>query len=400
MMNARWLAGRTFRVLFVPLMLAGALIGAGPGAASASPAGPWTRVATPDPGSAINNLGGVAAVSPHLAWAVGGYSNIDSGGGALIDHWNGSSWTHQSVPNPGRPYGQDSLYRVAATSPANAWAVGTYTTGGPNGLTLIEHWDGTAWKRVPSPNRGVYPGGNFLDGVAATSPANAWAVGEYYNISNTGKTLILHWDGTAWTQVPSPNPKPRFSDNQLTGVAATSATNAWAVGYSTFGGYHTLIEHWNGTAWTLVPSPDPLGPGSEYGNILYAVAATSPTNAWAVGDSGNSTLILHWDGTAWTRVPSPNPSSSESQLYAVAATSPTSAWAVGDYGSGQYGPYYTLILHWNGTGWSQVNSPNPPGGKIDNLYAVSASSAANVWAVGDYYNHITDRTQTLALHCC
>jgi hypothetical protein len=84
----------------------------------------------------------------------------------------------------------------------------------------------------------------------------------------------------------------------------------------------------------------------------------------------------------------------------VAATSPTSAWAVGDYGSGQYGPYYTLILHWNGTGWSQVNSPNPPGGKIDNLYAVSASSAANVWAVGDYYNHITDRTQTLALHCC
>jgi hypothetical protein len=94
-------------------------------------------------------------------------------------------------------------------------------------------------------------------------------------------------------------------------VAATSPDNAWAVGLSGTNrdgsvSEGALILHWDGTAWTRVPSPDP---GSE---SVYAVAATSPDNAWAVGLSGTNrngvvsdkALTLHWDGTAWTRVPS------------------------------------------------------------------------------------------------
>src|SRR5689334_2303673 len=110
------------------------------------------------------------------------------------------------------------------------------------------------------------PVSGFLTAVAATSARNAWAVGG----TNDGKTLIGHWNATAWKRVPSPSPPGA----QLHGVAATSATNAWAVGQTNTG---ILILHWNGTAWKREPSP------AAAGGILFGVAATTARNAWAVG---------------------------------------------------------------------------------------------------------------------
>ena len=78
----------------------------------------------------------------------------------------------------------------------------------------------------------------------------------------------------------------------LTAVAATSASNAWAVGY-TRNSDKALIVRWNGTAWSRCQAPPwPLQqpPG---------VAATSVRNAWAVGDDLNALILLHWNGTAW-----------------------------------------------------------------------------------------------------
>jgi hypothetical protein len=69
------------------------------------------------------------------------------------------------------------------------------------------------------------------------------------------------------------------------------------------------------------------------------------------------------------------------QLNGVTATSASDAWAVGDYWSGKTGTApVTLILHWNGTRWSRVASPSPVSG--DELSGVSATSSANAWAVG------------------
>ena len=149
--------------------------------------------------------------------------------------------------------------------------------------------NGTAWKQVPSPS-------GFLSGVAATS-ASAWAVGYTSRV----KTLVVRWNGTAWKQVPSPSPSSGGLADFLFGVAATSASSAWAVGDISCGcgpGI-SLILHWNGTAWTRVPSPTPGG-----GTILRGVAATSATDAWAVGYSGSGigptkTLILRWNGKTW-----------------------------------------------------------------------------------------------------
>jgi hypothetical protein len=191
----------------------------------------------------------------------------------------------------------------------------------------------------------------------------------------------------------------------LYGVAATSSKDAWAVGYYDNGNpngttYQTLVEHWNGTTWKRVASPSPGG--SNHANWLYGVAAISSSNAWAVGDFDNGTtlqtLVEHWNGTTWKRVASPSPGSVSSDLHGVTAVSASNIWAVGGYYNGGTGAGQTLIEHWNGTMWAQVPSPNPGAANGNNLFAVAATSASSIWAVGNYHNGTA--YQPLALHCC
>jgi erythromycin esterase-like protein len=398
---------RRLRILVALLLSAGALAGITPVVASASTVEAsastcvgWTGVQPPSPGT-NSSLAGVAVLSPCNAWAVG-YFYKGTANQTLIEHWNGTAWKQVTSPNPGGSSDNNFLYGVAATSSTNAWAVGYFLYNGTAYQTLIEHWNGRAWKQVTSPNAGGSSHSNVLDAVAATSSTNAWAVGYFYN-GTADQTLIEHWNGTAWKQVTSPNPGGSSHNNFLEAVAATSSTNAWAVGYFLYNGtaYRTLIEHWNGTAWKQVTSPNPGG--SSDSNFLNGVAATSSTNAWAVGyfynGAADQTLIEHWNGTAWKQVTSPNPGGSSDNnnvLDAVAATSSTNAWAVGDY---RYnGTYQTLIEHWNGRAWKQVTSPNPGGSDGNFLYGVAATSSTNAWAVGFFSNGTA--YQTLATHCC
>ena len=274
---------------------------------------------------------------------------------------------------------------VADASASSAWAIGD-TSFNASGRTLILRWDGTAWARVPSPDPGT---SRRIAGVAAASAGSAWAVGCTgcnTSTSATVRTLILRWNGAAWTQVPSPNPG---TNSYLTGVATASDGTAWAVGYTESGGVlRTLILRWNGSAWTTVPSPSPAD------SYLSAVAATSAGTAWAVGYSGPNTnaptraLILRWTGTAWTTVPNPSPAGS--WLFSVAVTSAGTAWAVGWTGSGTSASARALILRWTGTAWTRVPSPDPgPGVSLGGVTALSGSDA---WAVG-----IADG-KTLILH--
>lgn len=175
----------------------------------------------------------------------------------------------------------------------------------------------------------------------------------------------------------------------LNGVSAVSSTDVWAVGGS-------LILHWNGSAWAKVPDPNPNSTSN-----LSAVSARSPSEAWAVGsyctsgcNSGSrvfQALLLRWNGTAWTRVVSPEPRGAVSSfLQGVSVHSPSDAWAVGYYCASApcytFGPavLHTLILHWNGTRWTVVRSPDPGGTNGSSLNAVSALSTSNAWAFGSY----------------
>jgi hypothetical protein len=196
---------------------------------------------------------------------------------------------------------------------------------------------------VPSPSPGA---GSALSSVAAVSARSAWAVGctaFCFLHAVSPRTVILRWNGVAWKQVPSP---ALARVGALNGVAATSASNVWAVGcaghcFGPMATTQTMIVHWDGTAWKYVASPSPAG-----NSVLAAVAATSTRNAWAVGYTRNSdkTLIVRWNGTAWTQVTSPTPGQL-SQLLGVTATSTRNAWAVGWDLKG------LILQHWNGTAW-------------------------------------------------
>ena len=174
---------------------------------------------------------------------------------------------------------------MAATSASDAWAVGYYYSGTAD-QSLILHWDGTSWTQVTSPNPGaVY---TSLSGVRATSPSNAWAVGGY-STGTPDRTLILHWDGSAWKQVTSPNPGGATRDNDLSSVTATSANDAWAAGgWETGTGRRTFALHWDGSAWEQTATPDLGAATSGYG--LNAVGASSAGNVWAVGSYSNGTV--------------------------------------------------------------------------------------------------------------
>jgi hypothetical protein len=351
----------------------------------------WTVVPSPD-SEAANDLIAVAAISASDVWAVGDYS-YGSTSQTLILHWNGNAWNTVSSPNSGRDH--NDLLGVTAVSASDVWAVGFYDNGDVN-QTLIMHWNGSEWSVVPSPNPGL--SGSSLHGVAAVSSSNVWAVGDYFYALD--QTLIMHWNGSAWSVVSSPDPSTTI--NYLYGVAAISASDVWAVGDYSVGGsiYRTLIMHWNGSAWSVISSPDP----STGANYLYGVAAISASDVWAVGayDNGdlNQTLILHWNGSAWSVVASPNGLSSDNRLYGITAVSANDVWAVGYYYTRSVDR--TLMEHWNGDTWSVVSSPNSgTSDRLNTLYGVAAVSASDVWAVGysyyysEPYRRSGDQTVTL-----
>src|SRR5262249_22028737 len=143
-------------------------------------------------------------------------------------------------------------------------------------LTLANHFDGTAWSAVPTPNAG--PNFNTLFGVAAAG-GRAWAVGVRLNNNFQDRALIEAWDGQRWTIANAP--QPRSQRDMLFGAAAASASDVWAVGdqEGADGRFETLVEHFDGARWSVVASPDP---GSA-GNHLYGVAAAGPDDVWAVG---------------------------------------------------------------------------------------------------------------------
>src|SRR5206468_3643353 len=149
---------------------------------------------------------------------------------------------------------------VTCASASDCWAVGF----DGNLATLIERWNGTSWTIVPSPNKDASVAwSSVLYGVTCVSTSDCWAVG-YYNVNGSDasliQTLIERWDGTSWTIVPSPNTSIT-QRSVLAGVTCVSASDCWAVGYYTVsdanvGLTQTLIERWNGTSWAIVPSPN------------------------------------------------------------------------------------------------------------------------------------------------
>jgi hypothetical protein len=352
---------------------------------------PWTVVPSVNPSA--TTLNAVSARTATDAWAVGQFQGAgdDAGSQIFAERWNGTQW--QQVPTPNIVRQDERLLGVSSSGPNDAWAVGsTNQISFASHDTLAAHWDGTAWTIVPTP--AAASGGRLasLYDVADLSPANAWAVGQ----GKDARPLAEHWNGTAWSVVPVPVPAvpsgTGFANAVLSKISAVSATDIWAVGTTTaIQGTSvvrfTLAMHYNGTAWSIVKTANTTEPTG-----LSDVTAISATNAWAVGNGfnnvhdtsasvANQAVIEHWNGTAWSIVASPAGLISVDRISAASAT---------DIWASAQAPQQTIAgipvpvartLHWNGTAWSAMPGPtaSDPGTEAAGLSALPSGEA---WAVG------------------
>lgn len=286
-----------------------------------------------------------------------------------------------TVPGPAVPAGDSgNLTGVSMAGPSDGWAVGFELPSAPDAdfQPLIAHWDGRTWRTVPGSLAAVTSG--RLDGVAALSASDAWAVGAVSRANHTSAPLIARWNGQRWARVPAPG-VPGYSDARLLAVAAHSRTDAWAVGEAenTTGQLRPLIEHWNGRAWTLMPSP-------SHGTLSYLsdVTVTPSGAAWAVGGSFGQLsrpFIVRWTGHAWVTAATPR-SGSHVDLASITAISAAQLWAVGE-ATGAASRPRPCALRWNGHQWRTVRLPSAgPARDGQDLISVAPASGGRLVAVG------------------
>jgi hypothetical protein len=314
----------------------------------------WSIVASPSPGDS-SYLASVACSGPSWCVAVG--NQVGAREQTLVESWSGGAWT--VVPTPDPPGYDSALNAVSCTGADRCVAVGQSDldrNDRPPTRTLVESWNGSVWSVVPSPS----PGDSYdnLEGVSCAGPSTCVAVGASAVGLQSARPLQEAWDGTTWTVVPGP--VPGGGEGALNGVDCTSTSACVAVGgqIDDSGSQTTLVESWNGTAWSLVPSPDP----AVGADLLIGVSCAGPASCVATGfsiagDGPRRTLVESWNGVVWSVVPSPDAGPLDDQLDAVGCADPTTCVAVGEAFTPP-GFTRTLVESWNGAVWSPEISPN------------------------------------------
>ena len=345
----------------------------------------WRVQNVPAPaGSSGAQLLAVSCPANGVCFAVGDSAGTQAAGqSTLAERWSGGHWVIQPTPSPG--IGDVAqLTGISCLSVTDCTAVGIISTATAANSTLVEHWDGTSWTVVPSPDPAGTTTTDFT-GVSCASDTSCVAVGLYDTSGNRphGLPLAEHWDGTSWTITHVPLPAGITVGDLEGGVTCPSVTDCVAVG-----GIQTpsqvnelLAERWNGTRWRVQATPAPAGAASP---SLSSVSCTSPARCTAVGlyfpNGGTATpLAERWDGTAWTIQ---NGLPANDGLASVSCTSSTSCTAVGITGAGAVSP---VADHWDGTTWTQQPMPVPHN-STRNVFVsgVSCRSATTCTAVGVY----------------
>jgi hypothetical protein len=308
----------------------------------------------------VTTLNGVDATSFSDVWAVGATDAHH----CASQHWDGVSWTQLPTPNPGGT--ESSLLSVRRLSSTDVWAAGWHTTPDLTTLSLVLHWDGASWTQVPSVN----PGASFnsLTSLTAISTDDIWAYGLTSATQGAPLTpLIEHWNGTDWSLASGGLAHTRA-------IAGVAADDLWAVGSTPL---HALVRHYDGTSWSTATTPNP----GRYGSNLTSVVAIRADDVWAVGSQDNAAghptarhTFLHWDGLAWRQVKASRSGRRGhlGPIYDSAAGGPDDAWVLAR-GRGD-----TAFVHWNGDAWQRIGYP----GAGATLFDIDADSRTDAWAVG------------------
>ena len=305
-------------------------------------------------------------------------------------------WTVQKAQILGTS--DNSLGAIAGSSPTGIWAFGDFLPDVADSnqdvtLTFAEHYDGQNWTVVRTPNLG--PNFNSFYGGTA-SQGWAWAVGERLNDQYQDRGLVEVWNGKSWSIADTPQPGSRR--DMFFAASALSPSDVWVVGDQEGRDhlFETLAEHWDGTNWEVVPTPDP---GST-GNHLYAVDAISSDDVWAAGQqlgghAPDNGLVEHWDGHSWSVVPFPAAGSASVLLDAITVTADGQVYVAGEADSPASGGR-PLIESYSHGAWQTASLPASAGSKWTNLYGLTVADGT-VWAVGTYVDPATDNNNDLIL---
>ncbi len=269
-------------------------------------------------------LAGFAFSPPSIMAAVRGATVADGNFSASATAPASGTWTAVVTGLP-------ALWGVWAAGRDDVWVLG----GGTGGLQGILHWNGSAWTSMPT--------ALLLDAIWGSGPNDVWAVGQ----DSIGHGTILHWDGDAWsTSYAFPT-----TGTGLRAVWGTGPSDVWAARSG------ELIMHWDGTAWSSA--------GSSTFGLVNGVWPSGPSDVWAVGQTG---LILHRNAEAWSDMST----ISTTYLWDTWGSSANDVWAVGNHSASGDG----IVMRWNGSAWSSVTMGTNP------FYAVRGTGSGDVWLAG------------------
>jgi hypothetical protein len=246
--------------------------------------------------------------------------------------------------------------------------------GSPSGSVMATGGSSTT-KILTGPGFGpmTAPPGSSLRSIDGSASNDVWAVGDVHHGAGE-RSLVEHWDGSSWSVVDVPDV------GGLADISVLAPDDVWAVSYST-------VIHWDGTTW------DSMDLSKGNARSLSSISATAPNDVWVAGErpgfkvapntNGWSTMVMHFDGHTWTQEDTPDQGTRNNYLKGVEALSPTDVWAAG-YSEDIGGPQgATLAIHWDGTKWSLVPPPNPSP-SLNIIWGTGQGGGGSVWALGDY----------------
>ena len=360
----------------------------------------WITASLPLPADFQTGEGlvSVACASATLCQAVGSYVTNGAGNPTrpLIETFNGAGWNLAASPAPPNLGGTAFFDSVACVSTTSCHAVGAYADTGGLVLPLIETFDGAVWSAVISPLPADYQSGARLNGITCVSSGLCQAVGSYVTLGAVARPLVVQTtDGVTWTASVTPDPADFLGGGVFRGVACGSASSCEAVG--SYQGVdnlqHSLIESYDGSAWSAVTVPPP----SDFADhaFLLSVSCSSATLCEAVGGyldaaSLEHTLTAVSDGTTWSLAPAADPSDFGNTALLSGVTCTTATWcvAVGSYqtnGAGTPPPMRGLVQIYDGTTWTLASLADPADlGSTAQLNGVSCATPAVCQAVGFY----------------
>lgn len=329
-----------------------------------APSRDWRQV----PGAALPadaQIAAIAATGPADAWAVGTTGTRQSERQTLLVHWDGVRWSRPALPvSMGQLSG---LQSVVAGNPADVWVMGYSASDQPT--PHIYHFDGAGWDEVRLPGY-VFA----VEGISMTPAGRLWAVvmtGAYPGDS------VIRWNGRTWTRFPAP-----LLSGGPANIAALADNDIWVTGNP------SQIYHWNGERWTPTASPDASRPCACSDGGLPHIAALASDDVWAAlgigADPSSPPVLMHWDGDAWRNVPVPHAGCC--QPTGIAPDGAGGIWVIPFQSDWRLGAQY---LHWRAGRWTDVYARTPGHGAESAVVIASVPGTQQVWSADRGVNGVT-----------